>query len=466
MLSSDTIAPPKSINRSAATASIHSSSSVPDEERETPDPEPTTTSKTNEPAYADSQGDLPEDAIKVDSVTEANNDDRKEESSSSGVSNDSGDQVASSTDQVAEVASDEGSDKQEKDTGQENDKSEGNNGEGKVEGEQDTGTEDKKVHDAQESEESTQNPEQESKETKENGQSEDSGGTEKPGDDRGTNPPQSVVEETNGEDSGGNHSQQSTTDNDQIEEEGPKENSDHVISNEDQQKRLEQHHKQEDQMQRAEQPQNETRDNEENQKVANKDIDYQKEKASKPVVKDSLPAGDDSGIPKESKDSKKSWATQADQSENEKERRNVGTSRDKNAHTYGYEWQLCNVTASADYIPCLDNEKAIAKLRSRRHYEHRERHCPEEAPSCLVQLPDGYKKPIEWPHSRKKIWYNNVPHKLLAEVKGHQNWVKVTGEFLTFPGGGTQFIRGALHYIDFIMEVRTMQTHESHLKKK
>jgi hypothetical protein len=52
-----------------------------------------------------------------------------------------------------------------------------------------------------------------------------------------------------------------------------------------------------------------------------------------------------------------------------------------------------------------------------------------------------------------QIWYHNVPHTKLAQIKGHQNWVKVTGEFLTFPGGGTQFKHGALHYIDFINEV-------------
>ncbi|GJR83817.1 probable methyltransferase PMT26 [Tanacetum coccineum] len=50
------------------------------------------------------------------------------------------------------------------------------------------------------------------------------------------------------------------------------------------------------------------------------------------------------------------------------------------------------------------------------------------------------------------IWYNNVTHTKLAEFKGHQNWVKVSGEYLTFPGGGTQFKRGALHYLDFIQE--------------
>lgn len=52
-----------------------------------------------------------------------------------------------------------------------------------------------------------------------------------------------------------------------------------------------------------------------------------------------------------------------------------------------------------------------------------------------------------------QIWYHNVPHTKLAAVKGHQNWVKVTGEYLTFPGGGTQFIHGALHYIDFLRQV-------------
>ena len=55
-----------------------------------------------------------------------------------------------------------------------------------------------------------------------------------------------------------------------------------------------------------------------------------------------------------------------------------------------------------------------------------------------------------------QIWYHNVPHTKLAEVKGHQNWVKVTGEFLTFPGGGTQFIHGALHYIDFLQQVTNL----------
>ncbi|KAF5753017.1 dehydration-responsive family protein [Tripterygium wilfordii] len=146
----------------------------------------------------------------------------------------------------------------------------------------------------------------------------------------------------------------------------------------------------------------------------------------------SFPGGGASGIPKESKESKKSWSTQASESENQKERRKDESDGQDSSNRY--TWQLCNVTAGTDYIPCLDNEKAIKQLRTTRHFEHRERHCPEPGPTCLVPPPENHKTPIPWPHSRDKIWYHNVPHTKLAEVKGHQNWVKVTGEFLTFPG--------------------------------
>lgn len=53
---------------------------------------------------------------------------------------------------------------------------------------------------------------------------------------------------------------------------------------------------------------------------------------------------------------------------------------------------------------------------------------------------------------------------MLADVKGHQNWVKLTGEFLTFPGGGTQFIHGALHYIDFLQTVSFLPSPLCHFK--
>ena len=52
-----------------------------------------------------------------------------------------------------------------------------------------------------------------------------------------------------------------------------------------------------------------------------------------------------------------------------------------------------------------------------------------------------------------QVWYSNVPHTKLAEYKGHQNWVKVSGDYLLFPGGGTQFKNGALHYIDTIQQL-------------
>ncbi|XP_062197886.1 probable methyltransferase PMT26 [Phragmites australis] len=156
-----------------------------------------------------------------------------------------------------------------------------------------------------------------------------------------------------------------------------------------------------------------------------------------------------------------SFTTQAAESTKEKETRAEKKKKGKHgkkkvAEDAGagtaFVWKLCNSSAGADYIPCLDNEAAIKKLRTTSHYEHRERHCPAEAPTCLVPAPVAYREPIRWPHSRDKIWYHNVPHTKLAAYKGHQNWVKVSGEHLMFPGGGTQFKHGALHYIDLIQE--------------
>ncbi|XP_068461952.1 probable methyltransferase PMT27 [Phaseolus vulgaris] len=149
---------------------------------------------------------------------------------------------------------------------------------------------------------------------------------------------------------------------------------------------------------------------------------------------------------------KKEWPTQGDESEVEKKRQKeeLGGGNDE-VKLQDLNWSICNVSTGHDYIPCLDNEKYL-KTSTRKHFVHRERHCPEDAPTCLVPLPKGYKIPIQWPASRDKIWYHNIPHTLLADVKGHQNWVKLKGEFLTFPGGGTQFIHGALHYIDFLQQ--------------
>ncbi|KAG9138997.1 hypothetical protein Leryth_027155 [Lithospermum erythrorhizon] len=155
------------------------------------------------------------------------------------------------------------------------------------------------------------------------------------------------------------------------------------------------------------------------------------------------PAGAQSELLNETTTQSGSFSTQAAESKNSKEGQGSQTV---------YNWKVCDTSAGPDYIPCLDNMEAIRHLTSTKHYEHRERHCPENPPTCLVPLPEGYQRSIEWPTSREKIWYHNVPHTKLAEVKGHQNWVKVSGEHLIFPGGGTQFKNGALHYIDFIQQ--------------
>ncbi|TKY47573.1 methyltransferase PMT23 [Spatholobus suberectus] len=114
------------------------------------------------------------------------------------------------------------------------------------------------------------------------------------------------------------------------------------------------------------------------------------------------------------------------------------------------DWKPCKGPLAADYIPCLDNFRAIKALKSRRHMEHRERHCPDSSPRCLVPLPRGYKVPLPWPKSRDMIWYDNVPHPKLVEFKKEQNWVVKSADYLVFPGGGTQFKEGVNHYTKFI----------------
>ncbi|KAK9159170.1 hypothetical protein Scep_005744 [Stephania cephalantha] len=115
------------------------------------------------------------------------------------------------------------------------------------------------------------------------------------------------------------------------------------------------------------------------------------------------------------------------------------------------DWEICS-GSQTDYIPCLDNMKAIKALRSRRHMEHRERYCPKPSPRCLVHLPIGYRIPVPWPRSKDMIWYDNVPHPKLVEYKKEQNWVRKSGEYLVFPGGGTQFKNGVKKYIEFVEE--------------
>nr|GMC65615.1 probable methyltransferase PMT26 [Ipomoea batatas] len=95
------------------------------------------------------------------------------------------------------------------------------------------------------------------------------------------------------------------------------------------------------------------------------------------------------------------FSTQATESTNVKEAQKSSES-DKES---GHSWKLCNVTAGPDYIPCLDNLEAIRNLKSTKHYEHRERHCPDDPPTCLVPLPQGYQTPIKWPTSRDKVMH-------------------------------------------------------------
>ncbi|KAJ9560227.1 hypothetical protein OSB04_005387 [Centaurea solstitialis] len=190
----------------------------------------------------------------------------------------------------------------------------------------------------------------------------------------------------------------------------------------------------------------EAKDESQSEEKVEKEEEKQPEESSSDNKTEDLSAATQSEILKESNTQNGAFSTQAAESQNEKESQKPSLSKNQEV----YKWKTCNVTAGPDYIPCLDNLEAIRHLHGRSHYEHRERHCPDEGPTCLVALPEGYKTPIKWPRSREQIWYSNVPHTKLAAVKGHQNWVKVTGEYLSFPGGGTQFKNGALHYIDFI----------------
>lgn len=199
----------------------------------------------------------------------------------------------------------------------------------------------------------------------------------------------------------------------------------------------------------------ETEDTSDESKQDNKDEQNNDEQnhvseeiSNKEVPEELLPAGSQSDLLSENTTQEGTWSTQVAESNNERESQKSSLPKDISLE----DWKLCNVTAGPDYIPCLDNVKVIRKLTSTKHYEHRERHCPDEATTCLVALPTGYKRSVKWPNSRDKIWYYNVPNTKLAEVKGHQNWVKVAGDYLTFPGGGTQFKNGALHYIDFIQQ--------------
>lgn len=66
---------------------------------------------------------------------------------------------------------------------------------------------------------------------------------------------------------------------------------------------------------------------------------------------------------------------------------------------------LCPQNMS-EFIPCLDNAEAIAKLTSTDRGEKFERHCPQAGGDfdCLIPPPKGYRTPIPWPRSRDEVF--------------------------------------------------------------
>ena len=119
----------------------------------------------------------------------------------------------------------------------------------------------------------------------------------------------------------------------------------------------------------------------------------------------------------ENKEITNNWETQASESKEEKEKveeikekieekTEEALTLDESTTGTPYsqrEWEICDFEGATDYIPCLDNKEVIKSLPSTKHYEHRERHCPSSAPTCLVPLPQGYCLPIKWPQSRNEV---------------------------------------------------------------
>ncbi|KAK9102080.1 hypothetical protein Sjap_019334 [Stephania japonica] len=104
-----------------------------------------------------------------------------------------------------------------------------------------------------------------------------------------------------------------------------------------------------------------------------------------------------------------------------------------------------------NYCPCQDPSRERRFSIERKF--HRERHCPERAVRCLIPRPRGYRGAVRWPESRGSVWFANVPFARLASYKKSQNWVRVEGDRLVFPGGGTSFPRGAKSYVNEIGRV-------------
>ncbi|KAJ4824219.1 hypothetical protein Tsubulata_013080 [Turnera subulata] len=111
-----------------------------------------------------------------------------------------------------------------------------------------------------------------------------------------------------------------------------------------------------------------------------------------------------------------------------------------------------------DYTPCQDQNRAMTFPRENMNY--RERHCPpqEEKLHCLIPAPRGYATPFLWPKSRDYVPFVNAPYKSLTVEKAVQNWIQYEGNVFRFPGGGTQFPRGADAYINELASVIPMDS--------
>lgn len=106
-----------------------------------------------------------------------------------------------------------------------------------------------------------------------------------------------------------------------------------------------------------------------------------------------------------------------------------------------------------DYCPCHDPTRENIFPAGKRF--QKERHCPEtsERVRCLVPAPAGYRKPILWPKSRDFVWFSNVPFPQLTVYKKSQNWIRLEGDRLVFPGGGTSFRQGVKGYVEEMKKV-------------
>ncbi|XP_052173833.1 probable methyltransferase PMT19 [Diospyros lotus] len=91
---------------------------------------------------------------------------------------------------------------------------------------------------------------------------------------------------------------------------------------------------------------------------------------------------------------------------------------------------------------------------------HRKRHCSGDARKlrCLVPAPVGYRRPFPWPKSRDYAWFSNVPFPRLAMSKKNQNWVRLEGDRLVFPGGGPSFQSDVKGYVDEISRVLPLKS--------